>query len=292
MRGEALQAYLSRVEEVRLQLESQGGSPAVRGSTASFLARIQRRLMRPPRIAIVGETNTGKTSLANMLLGKELLITDIINNTRAPILIRYADSVALSTVAPDGTRTRVSSETSAPLSIAHSDSLELGLPLPVLKRLEIIDTPGVSTLEENHDRMAYVCRQADMAIWCTLATQAWRSSECQLWHQVCRRTRSRSLLAVTHADALTTQDRTRVLGRLEHEAGPAFAGLGMVDLGGATGDAASAELAAAFMLKIDSALDEIARQRVSGARQAVLEFSRRLGSKALGGPAGEFRAAS
>ena len=273
-RSQALQAYVSRVDEIRRALDRQGGSQGLRQSTVRFLGRIQRRLTRPPRVAIVGEVNTGKTSLANLLIGRDVLNTDVVHNTRAPILIRYADTVSLSAVEPDGTRSDVVGDAANPMTIGHAASLELCLPLPILKRFEIIDTPGVSMFEDNSERMAYVCRQADMAIWCTLATQAWRSSERELWHQVCQRTRSRSLLAVTHADALTLAERARVEDRLQREAGAAFAGLGMVSGLAAPGEP---QLAAAFVSKVEAALDAVEQQRLTGARHAVLEFSRRLG---------------
>lgn len=283
-RSQALQAYISRVDEIRRTLD-RGGSQTLGQSTVRFLGRIQRRLTRPPRVAIVGEVNTGKTALANLLLGRDVLNTDIVHNTRAPILIRYADSVSLSAVAPDGSRTSVVADAA---SIGRAVSLELCLPLPELKRFEIIDTPGVSMFEDNSEQMAYVCRQADMAIWCTLATQAWRGSERDLWYQVCQRTRSRSLLAVTHADALTKDEQARVEERLRRETSGAFADLGMVSC---LEPVAGAELTAAFSAKVDAALEKVEEQRLSGARHAVLEFSRRLGGT-FEAPDDGFRAAS
>lgn len=299
-RGIDLQAYLGRIDEVRRRLEENATGPKIWNATARFLGRMQRRLTRPPRIAIIGEANTGKTSLANLLLGREMLITDIVNNTRAPILIRYAERTTLSAIEVGGIHRSLTHDNLRTLRQGTYVSLEIGLPLPVLQRFEIIDTPGVTVLGEDSNRMAYVCRQADMAIWCTLATQAWRATERELWSRVSERTRHSSLLAVTHADALTPADQARVGERLQREAKPLFADFGMLApvetrLGTALPDGGSpaAELARAFQGKIDLALEQIEQRRLMGARRAVHRFNERLiGEPDAGMPAGAMRAVS
>src|SRR5258708_17918093 len=42
----------------------------------------------------------------------------------------------------------------------------------------------------------------DLAIWCTLSTQAWKESERVAWEQIPARLRSRGLLVATHSDLL------------------------------------------------------------------------------------------
>ena len=302
-RGIALQAYMSRIEDVRRQLEENGTGPKIWNATANFLGRVQHRLNRPPRIALVGEANTGKTSLANLLLGQELLITDIVNNTRAPILIRYADGTTVAAIEADGSRRLLSHDTLDTLHHGTHVSLELGLPLAALKKFEIIDTPGVNVLGEDFDRLAFVCRQADMAIWCTLATQAWRASERELWNRVCARTRASSLLAVTHADALTVAEQMRVGERLQREAKPLFADIGMLAPvekhptleardGVAAADDLADSLARDFQRKLDKALEQIEERRLMGARRAVQRFTERLDGPMAGLSMQQMRAAS
>src|SRR5262249_62038271 len=59
--------------------------PAVRA-----LRRTQQRLDRPLRLAICGESTSGKSSPANLLGRIESLPTAAISNTRFPTLIYYA----------------------------------------------------------------------------------------------------------------------------------------------------------------------------------------------------------
>jgi 50S ribosome-binding GTPase len=280
----ALQSYLNRIQDVRFEIEGNAASPAILRATAGFLGRIQNRLARPPRIAIIGESNTGKTSLTNLLLGQDLLVADIINNTRAPILIRHAAYAQLSAIELDGTRRALTQDNVGALDAGTLTHLELGLPVAALRVFEIIDTPGASALAGDQDRLSFVCRQADMAIWCTLATQAWRATERDLWDAVNDRMRSSSLLAVTHADALTQQEQARVMERLRREAAPSFFDVGMLSvadqgLGAGMPSGAGAgrnDLWLDFRVKLDAALVQVEERRLNGARRAVHRFEQRL----------------
>ena len=49
------------------------------------LARMEQVLARPPRVAIIGEVNAGKTSVAELLLGAGILPSSVVANTRVPI---------------------------------------------------------------------------------------------------------------------------------------------------------------------------------------------------------------
>lgn len=279
----ALQAYVSRLQDVQREVErNSSAGPKVWDATASFLKRLQKRLLRPPRIAILGEANTGKTSLANLLIGQELLITDIVNNTRAPILIRYADAAHLCVVTSDGNRSALDVGNIGSLQGSAISFLELGLPLAVLQTFEIIDTPGVSIQGDNVDRLAAVGKQADLAIWCTLATQAWRASERQLWDLVNARIRTSSLLAVTHADALTPAEQDRVQERLQREAAPVFFDTAMIALcdpalGHGPSPASAVDAGAiALRRKLSVALGHVEQRRLTAARSAVGRFTQRL----------------
>src|SRR5262245_5353793 len=59
-----------------------------------YLAAAQGVTTKPLRLSIVGELNAGKTELANLILGVQLLPTSVINNTLCPTLIRYGEAQA------------------------------------------------------------------------------------------------------------------------------------------------------------------------------------------------------
>ena len=187
--------------------------PAVRA-----LRRTQQRLDRPLRLAICGESNSGKSSLANLLGRIESLPTAAISNTRIPTLIYYAQEPQIWVVhgAP-GRRARVRADPKAlPRSIFR---LEVGLPSSRLRRVEILDCPGLTGSEQ----IDLASHAVDVALWCTLSIQAWKESERVAWSQLPVRLRSRGLLIATHADLLSDdRDRDQLLSRLRGECGSMF----------------------------------------------------------------------
>jgi hypothetical protein len=187
--------------------------PAVRA-----LRRTQQRLDRPLRLAICGESNSGKSSLANLLGRIESLPTAAISNTRIPTLIYYAHEPQIWVVhgAP-GQRTRVRADSSAlPRSIFR---LEVGLPSLRLRTVEILDCPGLVDPEQ----IDVAAHAVDAALWCTVSIQAWKESERVAWSQLPMRLRSCGLLVATHADLLSdNRDRDKLLTRLRRECGSMF----------------------------------------------------------------------
>jgi hypothetical protein len=187
--------------------------PAVRA-----LRRTQQRLDRPLRLAICGESNSGKSSLANLLGRIESLPTAAISNTRIPTLIYYAHEPQIWVLhgAP-GQRVRVRADPRAlPQSIFR---LEVGLPSLQLRAVEILDCPGLADPEQ----IGLAAHAVDAALWCTVSIQAWKESERVAWSQLPTRLRSCGLLIATHADLLSDDgDRNKLLTRLRRECGSMF----------------------------------------------------------------------
>lgn len=185
--------------------------PAVRA-----LRRTQQRLDRPLRLAICGESNSGKSSLANLLGRIESLPTAAISNTRIPTLIYFAREPQIWVVhgAP-GQRARVRADPKAlPRSIFR---LEVGLPSARLRTVEILDCPGLT------DQINLAPHAVDAALWCTVSIQAWKESERVAWGRLPARLRSCGLLVATHADLLADdRDRDKLLARLRRECGSMF----------------------------------------------------------------------
>ena len=226
--------FLVRLAATRRAIEDKLAPTAAGRRTLRLLARLERRLARPLRVAVLGETNSGKTTLANAIIGHDLLAADVIPNTRAPVLVRHAARPAIMLVSPDGHRQPIEPGSVRALSLAPGGWIEVAVPLARLAAndgLEILDTPG-HDVDEPSSVPAPASRTAvDIAIWCTIATQAWRATEVEAW-QALQRPAVTSLLAVTRADLLAKGDRDKVLGRLTAEAGAQFAAIVMCEASG------------------------------------------------------------
>src|SRR5262249_39288906 len=130
---------VQQLRQARLRLE-RAASPELQLSPAiRALWRTELRLERPLRVAICGEMNAGKSSLANLLAGIESLPTAVISNTRIPTLLYHADEAEVWTVEEDGRRVRLQSDNITPRRSIFR--VEVGLPSARLRRMQILDLP-------------------------------------------------------------------------------------------------------------------------------------------------------
>ncbi len=212
-----LQATLGWVAQARAQLEHL--QPQIQMASAiQALRRVERHLARPLRYAIMGDANSGKSSLANLLLGIESLPTGVLANTRFPTLLRFGEVPTVAARLTDGQLQSLASSDIDGLGDQLS-SLEVTLPSEFLRSCELVDGPGL--IGGTHWCRTQL-QTIDGVIWCTAATQAWRASEAQAFAALPRRLRLPSVLAMTFADLLGTDERADVRARLTSQAGSLF----------------------------------------------------------------------
>lgn len=206
---------------------------AEKAKVSRIMAQITRHLTRPPRIALIGEFRTGKSSLAHALLGEKAFPKRLSEKTQFPILIHYAPKVTFEVERSNGDREPL-------LNLDHLDParvrfLRFGLPNERLKTFEIIDTPGFATGKRDADARALdACQRSHIAIWCTAAMQAWKRTELRVWQSLPKRLQQNGVLAVTFLDAINSErDVSRLRARLRREVAPQFRDFVMVSATGA-----------------------------------------------------------
>jgi len=222
--------FAQRLLETRLAFEKAAHIPRAAAAVRA-LRRVETSLTRPPRIGVFGEFNAGKTSLTNILIGHKALPTSVVTSDRGSTLLRYAEQPALYAIGAEGGRHRLTSAAFQKL-IARPALTEIGVPFPKLRNYEIIDTVGVSDpalggLPPKKAVNSYV----HGAVWCTVAAQAWKRSEVSQWRTMPESVRARSLLVITHMDAVPdARDREKIAERIRSEAANLFHGFVMISL--------------------------------------------------------------
>jgi 50S ribosome-binding GTPase len=220
---------------------------------ADALVRLQALVSARPRVILVGESNVGKTSVANLLLDQAVLPDSVVTNTRRPVLLHHSATIGVVGVGPHGRVDLISGHAVAS-DVGGVERLEVGLPSPRLSKFDLIDTPGITAIEELEP---LELRTSDLLLWCTIATQAWKETERALWMSLPARHRRHAVLVVTHSDALRREeDVSKVAGRLAIETEGCFRAI--VFVGAATGDdeLVMATPAGSGILELDRRIDE------------------------------------
>ena len=203
--------------------------------------RLKTWAERRASVALMGELSAGKSTLMNFLSEEGRLPTRATATELPPVWLTFGRRKAHWVDCDGGAHTLDLAEIrSVPMTARF---IRIHATAEILEHCDIIDTPGISDPNLAVESWRYVAGQANMVLWCTSATQAWRETERSAWLSLPERLRRDSILVVTRADKLLTEaDRDKVRRRLVREPEGMFASIVFM----ATHDAvqAKAELAA------------------------------------------------
>jgi small GTP-binding protein len=133
-------------------------------------------IKKPLRVVITGEFKTGKSTLINTLLQEEILAADVTPKTAVVTEITYGETKTIIAHLKSGEKKNYDYSLLEDLSSEGSEDMknlrdsiqwiELQYPNPLLKKLHIVDTPGLNAMHEEHTRATkeYLSR-ADMIWW-------------------------------------------------------------------------------------------------------------------------------
>ena len=161
-------------------------TPALAGLAAAA-GRAAEAFDRPLLVAVMGEFNAGKSSFVNALVGDEVAPTGVTPTTATVNVLRYGAQAGARVLSHDGTVRELGPASVAPFLRELGDAqaakirvVELFQPLEALRRVEIVDTPGLNSIRPEHEKVARdFLVEADALVWVFAVGQAAKASEKQ-----------------------------------------------------------------------------------------------------------------
>ncbi len=178
---------------------------------------------RKPRVALMGEFSSGKSTLSNMLLDGGPFPVRVTATRLPPVWTSHGESGAV-VVGDDSSEKTIDVKDITSVSLDETALIRLSKVTEILELCDLIDMPGISDPNMPASTWMSILDQADCVIWCTHATQAWRQSEAALWDRARGMTNGRDILLITQIDKLQCdRDRDRVVTRVCKETEGLFA---------------------------------------------------------------------
>lgn len=167
-------------------------------------------------IVVCGEVSSGKSSVINLLLRRDI-VPDFFGQLERPVIVvrhsetpsaivKYASGVAVTYETIQSCR-----------DLSNATSCEIYVDAPHLEGVELIEAPFQHDGEVS-DGTFTLMGAADILVWVTICSQAWRLTERTIVAKLPKGQRDRSVLVVSRADKLkSVEDNDKIRGRLEAE---------------------------------------------------------------------------
>lgn len=186
------------------------------------ISRIRQDFDRPLLIAVMGEFNAGKSTFVNALVGEKVAPMGITPTTATINVLKYGEERAARVIWRDDREEllpwddvehflgRLDDERAREVRL-----VELLYPAEALTRVNVVDTPGLNSIVEEHERTAReFLEQADAVIWLFSADQAGKQTE-ERALDVLRKQRLKTVGALNKADRLDEAQLAQVLAHME-----------------------------------------------------------------------------
>jgi tetratricopeptide (TPR) repeat protein/GTP-binding protein EngB required for normal cell division len=197
------------------------------GHLVGDVARAAANLDQPLLVTVMGEFSSGKSSFVNAFIGADVAPTGITPTTATINVVRYGRERGGRILATDGTTLELGWDALmahlrglSPDAARAIDRVEILVPLPQLEKINIVDTPGLNSIQPEHEATAraFIAR-ADAIVWVFTASQGGKASEQRALASI-RDEGKRVLGVLNKADQLSPDETREVVAFITDELGP------------------------------------------------------------------------
>ncbi len=228
-RARELELGVPTSEDIAQLAQALEGIVAQRRELGHFvgdIARAAANLDQPLLVTVMGEFSSGKSSFVNAFIGADVAPTGITPTTATINVVRYGRERGGRIVTADGTTLELAWEplmthlrALTPDAARAIDRVEILVPLPQLEKINIVDTPGLNSIQPEHEATAraFIAR-ADAVVWMFTATQGGKASEKKALRTI-RDEGKRVLGVLNKADTLSASEVDEVIAFVRGELG-------------------------------------------------------------------------
>jgi tetratricopeptide (TPR) repeat protein/GTP-binding protein EngB required for normal cell division len=209
----------SEIADIASFLERVVASKRGLGHLVGDVARAAAGLDQPLLVTVMGEFSSGKSSFVNAFIGADVAPTGITPTTATINIVRYGRERGGRIHTADGTTLELGWDALmthlralTPDAARAIDRVEILVPLPQLEKINIVDTPGLNSIQPEHEATAraFIAR-ADAVVWVFTASQGGKASEKKALQSI-RDEGKRVLGVLNKADQLSDGERDEVVG--------------------------------------------------------------------------------
>ncbi len=210
---------LTEIAELAEFLERAVASRRELGRYVGEISRAAANLDQPLLVTVMGEFSSGKSTFVNAFIGADVAPTGITPTTATINVVRYGRERGGRIIAADGATLELGWDALmshlralTPDAARAIDRVEILVPLPQLEKINIVDTPGLNSIQPEHEATAraFIAR-ADAVVWVFTASQGGKSSEKKALQSI-RDEGKRVLGVLNKSDQLTTDEISEVTG--------------------------------------------------------------------------------